>query len=134
MSLHSNSRRRFATHTPTGTHISASGVRSQHYYANFAHILYLNLDGRIVITEPNENPPDFYKDNLLRGPTPIDSSADHFFSITFEQSALQIVVDNFNAAFPIADMKKALGPGLIRFQAYRTWMGLRTLKLRNLIV
>jgi hypothetical protein len=110
------------------------GVRSQHYYANFAHILYLNLDGRIVITEPNEQPPKFYEDIILRGPTSIDPSADHRFAMTFDHNALHVAVDDFRSTFPIAGMKKALGPGLIRFQAYRTWMGLRSVKLKNLIV
>ena len=119
---------------PSGNSYIGVGVRSQHYYANFAHILYLNFDGRIVITEPDENPPKFYEDNLLRGATSIDPSADHHFSITFDQSALQIAVDDFKVAFPLADMQKALGPGLIRFQAYRTWMGLRAVKLKNLSV
>jgi hypothetical protein len=108
------------------------GVRSQHYYANFAHILYLNSEGLIVITEPNENPPKFYEDNILRGPTSIDPSADHTFSMTFDQKVLEVTVDDFKKSFPVAGMNKAFGPGLIRFQAYRTWMGLRSLNLKNL--
>jgi hypothetical protein len=108
------------------------GVRSQHYYANFAHILYLKHDGSIVITEPNEEPPQFYKDNLLRGPTPIDATADHRFKITFGPNVLQIVVDDFSKTFQVGRMKKVLGPGLIRFQAYRTWMGIRSLNLKTL--
>ena len=74
MSLLSNSRRPFATRTPTGNSYIGIGVRSQHYYANFAHMLYLNFDGRIVITEQNESPANFYEDNLLRGPTSIKPS------------------------------------------------------------
>jgi hypothetical protein len=105
------------------------GVRSQHYYANFAHILYLNHNGRIVITEPNEEPPKFYEDRILREPTRIDPAADHCFTIAFDHEALQIRVDDFTARFPVAQMRKVLGPGLIRFQAYRTWMGLRSLSL-----
>jgi hypothetical protein len=107
-------------------------VRSQHYYANFAHILYLNFHGRITITEPDDNSPKLYEDNGLRGPTAIDPSADHHFSMTFDRSVLQVAVDDFKAVFPVADMKKALGPGLIRFQAFRAWMGLRVVKLKNL--
>jgi hypothetical protein len=117
---------------PDGNSYIGVGVRSQHYYANFAHILYLNFDGRIVITEPNEDPPEFYKDHILRPATPIDPSADHNFSITFDQNALQIAVDDFTASFPVADMRKTLGPGLIRFQSFRTWMGLRSVKLKVL--
>jgi hypothetical protein len=105
------------------------GLRSQHYYANFAHILYLNSDGKIILTEPDEKPPLFYTDKTLREATPIDITADHRFSIVFTSTVLRVEVDDFNAEFEVAHMKKVLGPGLIRFQASRTWMGLRKLKV-----
>jgi hypothetical protein len=117
---------------PDGNSYIGVGVRSQHYYANFAHILYLNFDGRITITEPNDNSPKLYDDNGLRGPTAINPSADHHFSIVFNQSTLQVEVDDFKAVFPVADMKKTLCPGLIRFQAFRTWMGVRVVRLKDL--
>lgn len=108
------------------------GVRSQHYYANFAHILYLKHNGSIVITEPNEDPPSFYKDNVLREATPIDPAADHHFKVVFGRNSLRIVVDNFKKTFPVGRMRKVLGPGLIRFQSSRTWMGLRSVSLKTL--
>jgi hypothetical protein len=121
----------FRNPLPDGNCFIGVGLRSQHYYANFAHILYLNRDGRIVITEPNDRPPKYYEDNVLRGPTPSDPTADHTFHVTFDAATLQIKVDDFQRAFPLAELKKVLGPGVIRFQAYRTWMGLRSLSLRT---
>ena len=32
------------------------GLRSQHFFANFGHVLYLKKDGRIILVEPNEIP------------------------------------------------------------------------------
>lgn len=116
---------------PDGNAYIGIGVRSQHYWANFAHILYVNTNGRIVITEPNETPPQFYADTILRDRTAIDAAADLHFHIRFDQSVLEIAVDNFTKTFPVAQMQKVLGPGLIRFQAYRSWMGLRSLNLKT---
>lgn len=120
---------RFRNPMPEGSSYIGVGVRSQHYYANFAHIVYLNNDGRIVITEPNEEPPEFYKDHILRESTPIDLGADHRFRIVFNNTVLHVEVDDFAADFEVARMKKVFGPGPIRFQAYRTWMGLRDVKV-----
>jgi hypothetical protein len=105
------------------------GVRSQHYYANFGHILYLNSEGKIILTEPSEEPPAFYTNHILRDTTPIDLAADHRFKIVFTPTVLHVEVDDFKSDFEVAKMKKVFGPGLIRFQAYRTWMGLRKVNL-----
>lgn len=105
------------------------GLRSQHYFANFAHILYLNTDGTITLTQPDEQPPHFYTDQVLRQPTPLAVRADHRFHISFDQNALKIAVDDFSATIEVARMPKVLGPGLIRFQAFRCWMGLRAMRL-----
>ena len=107
------------------------GVRSQHYYANFAHILYLNHDGTIIITEPNEEPPLFYKDRELRKALQIDLLSDHTFKLTFSERTLSIQVDDFKESFQVADMKKVFGQGLIRFQSHSTWMGLKEIKVKE---
>jgi hypothetical protein len=107
------------------------GLRSQHYYAQFSHLLYLKCDGSVVITEPNEEPPDFYVDNYLRGPTAVDPSADHRFWISFNATTLGVRVDDLSREFRLAEMRKVLPPGLIRFQASGAWMGLRSFTLRT---
>jgi hypothetical protein len=81
---------RFRNPIPEGSSYIGVGFRSQHYYANFAHVLYLNNDGRIVLTEPNENPPKFYEDNILRPANAIDLDADHNFRIHFDQKLLRV--------------------------------------------
>lgn len=119
---------RFSNPLPDAAYIGV-GLRSQHYYANFAHILYLKRDGSIVITEPNEDPPLFYKDNVLRQATPIDLTAYHHFRVVFNESVLSVKVDDFSHTFQVAQMKKVLGPGLIRFQAHKSWMAINQVKV-----
>ncbi len=109
------------------------GLRSQHYYANYSHLLYLNGKGLVVITEPNEDPPRFYEDNHLRPAGDKDMSGDdHNFSISFDDSILRVQVDDFPRAFHLKDMKKVLGPGLIRFQSWGTWMAIKQIKVTEL--
>ena len=121
---------RFSNSLPHPAYIGV-GLRSQHYYANFAHILYLNRDGSIVITEPNEETPNFYEDTVLRQTTPIDLVADHRFRVVFNESILSVEVDDFSHTLQVPQMKKVFGPGLIRFQAARSWMAIKHVKVTN---
>lgn len=119
---------RFSNPVPNAGYIGV-GLRSQHFWANFAHILYLNRDGSIVITEPNEQPPTFYRDNQLRPATPIDLLAYHHFRVIFNESALAVQVDDFSQTFQVSQMSKVFGPGLIRFQSHQTWIAVSRVKV-----
>ncbi len=121
---------RFSNLRPDAGYIGV-GLRSQHYFANFAHILYLNRDGSIVLTEPNEEPPQFYTDIPLRPATSIDLTAQHQFKITFNESVLSVQIDDFSRTFQVATMKKVFGPGLIRFQSHSSWMAISQVKVTN---
>lgn len=107
------------------------GLRSQNPYANFAHTFYLRRDGNIIITEPDEESPKLYKDNVLREATPIDLTAYHHFKIVFNESTLSVQVDDFSHSFQVAQMKKVFGPGLIRFQSFNSWMAISQVKVTN---
>lgn len=122
---------RFSNPHPDDAYIGV-GLRSQHYFANFGHILYLKRNGSIVLTEPNEVAPSFYVDKVLREPTPLDLSADQEFYVGFDQTRLQIAVNGFSAEFDVARMPKVFGPGLIRLQSFRSWMALIEVDVRSL--
>jgi hypothetical protein len=122
---------RFRNQLPNVTPFIGVGLRSQHYYANYAHLLYLDSEGKIIITEPNEQPPKFYSDHELRGVTSVDLDADHLFRVRFDEFILRVQVDDFEMTFKQAEMKKVLGPGLIRFQSSMTWMAIRRLRVSS---
>jgi hypothetical protein len=105
------------------------GVRSQHYFANFAHILYLNYNGEVILTQPNEVPPHHYTDIKLRDQTKIDYAADHEFHVSFDAKTLKIRVDDFETERDVAQMPKVLGAGLIRFQSHMSWMAIKQIRL-----
>lgn len=106
------------------------GLRSQNYYANYAHIFYLRKDGSIVITEPNEEPPKFYEDIVLREPTKINTDVFYNFQISFDESKLDVQIDDFHPKpFDVKKLKKDLGPGLLRIQASKSWMAIKHIKL-----
>ena len=122
---------RFSNPFPNDGYIGV-GFRSQHFFANFGHTLYLRWNGSIVLTEPNEVPPTFYVDKELREATPLDLSADQDFFVSFDNRRLQIAVNGFSAEFEVARMPKVFGPGLIRFQSFRSWMSLIEVDVRSL--
>lgn len=121
---------RFSNPIPNAGYIGV-GLRSQHFYANFAHILYLNHEGQITVTEPTEEPPNFYQDKILRGPSQIDLRAYHLFKIVLNESVLDVEVDDFHRAIPVTEMRKVLGAGLIRFQSHMSWMVIREVMVRT---
>jgi len=123
---------RFAASTSLGEECKIGvGLRSQHFYANFAHILVLGADGSILVTEPNNEPNNYYPyaNIVLRGPTKIDPFSLHSFRLLFNERQLNIVVDDFSKTFMVAEMKRVLGPGLVRFHATRAWMDITHLEL-----
>jgi hypothetical protein len=107
------------------------GLRSQHFYANFAHLLYLKKDGSIVLTQPNEIAPTFYTDKQLRGTTRIDLSGFHHFHIRFTQDILLLEIGDFSISLEVARMPKVFGPGLIRFQSSLSWMAIKGIRASN---
>ena len=100
------------------------GFRSQHFLANFAHIIYLKTDGSIILVEPNVSSPNLFVDKTLRESTPIDVKSDHEFHVLFDEQNLRVEVDDFNESIDVAKMPKVLGAGLIRFQSALSWMAL----------
>lgn len=103
------------------------GLRSQHYWANFSHLLYLKRDGSVVVTEPNEQPPEFYSDRQLRAPCSIASDDFHKFEVKFGLDRLGLSVDDFATAIDVSSMPKQLGPGIIRFQSSLCWIAVRSI-------
>ena len=112
---------KFASSIDDNSYIGV-GLRSQHYYANLGHILYMTRSGRIILTQPNETPPNFYTDIILREKTDIDVNDYHEFLVIFDTNILSIKIGFFEKCFRVSEMPKVFGPGLIRFQAYTSWM------------
>jgi hypothetical protein len=103
------------------------GFRSHHYYVPFQHVLYLNRDGSVVLAQPDDAEERGYRDTILREPTPIDVTGDHTFELALQPTGLTVRVDNFGTT--LSEMPKLLTPGLIRFQAYMCWIGIRQIRL-----
>ena len=104
-------------------------LRSEHFYANFGHVLVLHADGTIRITEPNNSPPKFYSEQELRGPHDFDPYAIHMFALSMNESALSVSVDDFSRTFSVPEMERVNGPGLVRLHATRSWMGIKSISL-----
>lgn len=105
------------------------GLRTQHFYANFGHILVLGADGSIIVTEPNNESLLSYANIDIRGPTRIDVNTLHSFEVVFNERMLRVEVDGFSHTFQVEDMKRVLGPGILRFHATRAWMDITKITL-----
>jgi len=108
------------------------GFRSQHFYANFTHMVYLNHEGKVILVQPTETAPKFYEDILLHTFQSIDFDADHHFHVRMDAVALAITVDGFQTVRAVGEMPKVLGAGAVRFQTHSTWMGIRRLHVESL--
>lgn len=110
------------------------GVRSQHYYAQYAHILYLDWEGKVGIANPNEDSErQYYSGKFIRSATTIDLEADHYFRVLFNDSVLECQVDDYVAPpMKVASMEKVFGEGLIRFQSHMCWMRIKRIEIRDL--
>jgi hypothetical protein len=53
------------------------------------------------------------------------------FNVAFDESSMDIVVDDFTKSFAVRDMKKVFGPGLIRFQSHRCWMAIERISVKK---
>jgi hypothetical protein len=104
------------------------GLHSQHFYAQYGHIIFLRRDGMIIMAQPTEISP-LYRNVTLRPPTEIDLSAYHDFKFTFTDFVLQIEIDDFVTQFNLGEMDKVLGPGLIRFQSFLNWMAISEIQI-----
>jgi hypothetical protein len=118
---------RFSNPQPESGAWIGVGFRSQHFFANFAHMLYLKTDGSIILVEPNESSQNLYVDKPLRpadNKFDVNTKLDHEFRVSFDERNLQVGIDDFNKSFYVADLPKVLGAGLIRFQSAASWMAL----------
>ena len=106
-------------------------LRSQSFWANYSHLLYLKVDGSIVVTQPDESKPNLYSDVQLRKPRRIDPQAFHHFHMRFSESTLRVQIDDFSRTIRVARMPKVLGAGLVRFQSAGTWMVLKNIRARR---
>ncbi len=106
----------------------AVGVRSHHFYAGFGHIVCLGKNGSIWLSQPAE---DFggYKDIGIRGETAIDPYDYHEFHISIDKERFLIKIDQEEKVFQLSELPKLCGPGYIRFQSLRSWIGIQRINM-----
>jgi len=106
-------------------------MRSQHYFANYGHLVLLRNDGAVFVTQPDESSPNSYRDEPLRPPTLMGHTKEHAFRIAFSDDELQIAIDEWETRWDFTN-RKTFGPGLVRFQSSLTRMRVRNIRLTAL--
>lgn len=105
-------------------------LRSQHFFANYGHLIYVLSDGTVKRTEPKKD--EFNKED----PDPSlgqiqDFSHDKWvdFDLRFDEHALLGSVGGVVFNIPVTDMPYTYNAGLVRFQTYNARACVRTLKV-----
>jgi len=123
---------RFSNPLPNPDAWIGVGLRSQHPWAGHGHIFYLRRDGQILLCSPDDTLQAGFQDVTLRDAQGIDHNTNHEFEAMFDDTVLSVRIDDTKREFPVRDMKKVFGPGLIRFQSCSTWMAIKHITLEPL--
>lgn len=107
-------------------------LRSQHFFANLGHLVYVLSDGRVRHTKPVD---EFQKEEL----DPILGQISNFkladwitFDLRFDTGGLHGKVADVGVQIPATDMPFVHNAGVVRFQTYRARACLRTLRAERL--
>lgn len=104
-------------------------LRSQHFFANYGHLIYVLSDGTVKRTEPKD---EFNKEDndpslgQIQGFSTIDWVS---FDLQFDEHAMSGLVGGVQFSIPVADMPYRYNAGLVRFQTYKARVCVRNLKV-----
>ncbi len=93
-------------------------LRSQHFFANFGHLLYANTDGTVIYARPLDDKGSYedYKIGDIQG---FSTNYWMSFDLKFDYRSLSGSINDVRFDFPVIDMPYAYNAGLVRFQTYQ---------------
>jgi hypothetical protein len=97
-------------------------IRSQHFYANFGHLVYIKSDGSLVYARPSDDKGN-YDDIELGRVRDFDISQWVTFQIRFDDNILRISIGGISKEFTISDKNEVpfcYNAGMVRFQTYKS--------------
>jgi len=107
-------------------------VRSQHFFANYGHLLYLASSGDLIRTIP-ENEFGQYHGETVGSFANFDPMGPKFhkFRIEADDHTISMFVDDIGGSFKIAEMPYAYPSGKILFQTYNARVGIRRVEIKQ---
>jgi len=117
-----------------GQHWMGIMLRSQHFYAEAGHLIYIKSDGVIQHTQPiNEGEKDG-EDPILGKVQDFETSNWIEFDLSFSPDGISGKIGEVEIHIDAQNMPFIYSAGLLRFQTYRTRSILKTLKVESLSV
>jgi len=107
-------------------------VRSQHFFANFGHLVLLNSQGAVSRTVP-EDDVGKYRNEEFGQIHDFDPQSEEFveFDISMDKEALKVSVGPVRNSFAVRDMPYVFGRGNVLFQTYCARAGIRNIRLSS---
>lgn len=108
-------------------------VRSQLFWANRGHLIYLDSNGVVQRTVP-ENDLDNYHDEKIGQIDDFDPHSEEFveFDVSIDEEALNVSVGPVQNSFAVRDMLYVFGRGNVLFQTYCARAGIRNIRIEQL--
>lgn len=101
-------------------------LRSQHFYANYGHLIYVVANGTVIYTRPlDEN--GKYEDVELGKIQDFNLSNWVNFDLRFNESKFSVSINNLKFEIPVSDMPFRYNAGLVRFQTYKARACIKTI-------
>jgi hypothetical protein len=108
-------------------------LRSQLCFANSGHLIYLNSDGAVLRTVP-ENDLGKYHDEQVGQIDHFDPDSEEFvaFDVSIDEEALNVSVGPVQNSFAVRNMPYVFGRGNVLFQTYFARAGIRNIRIEQL--
>lgn len=105
-------------------------IRSQHFFANYGHLLYLTSTGDVCRTVP-ENDLGVYHDEKIGNFDNFNPSSHQFykFCIEADQNSLSMYINGVGDSFSFSEMPYVYPSGRILFQTYNARVGIKTIDI-----
>ena len=109
----------------------ALSVRTPHYFANYGHTLFLNTNGKAINrTVPEDEKEKYHDEKIADYP---DFNTDRYYKFYFEidDKYFHMYIDDIGKKYEIATMPFVYPRGKILLQTFRTYAGLKYLKIEK---
>lgn len=108
-------------------------LRSQHFFADFGHIVYLNSHGAVSRTVPEDDLGRYHNEEFGQIDN-FDPDSGEFvpFDLSMDEKALEVSVGPVRNSFAVQDMAYVFGRGNVLFQTFRARVGIRNVRIERL--
>jgi hypothetical protein len=106
-------------------------VRSQHYFANWGHLVFVRGDGKVYLNVRKNESGD-YEDKLIGQVPNFDIKSFFKFKVAISDLDIKVWVNDFSQSIPLISLPYVFSAGRLLFIAGYCRMGIRAVKVEEL--